>query len=91
MAEQRNVDLPDGTDTIIEPAEPQNSGAIATDRVAEDEGGATSTIPDSPRVVSPTASAAAASSFRTRPARKPADWSAKASSAPRKRSPMSPG
>ena len=46
MAEQRNVDLPDGTDTIIEPAEPQNSGAIATDRVAEDEGGATLTIDD---------------------------------------------
>src|ERR1044072_8879678 len=46
MADQRNVDLPDGTDTIIEPAEPENSGAIATGRVAADEGGATVTIDD---------------------------------------------
>ena len=46
MADQRNVDLPDGTDTIIEPAEPENSGAIATDRVTADEGGATVTIDD---------------------------------------------
>jgi ElaB/YqjD/DUF883 family membrane-anchored ribosome-binding protein len=46
MADQRNVDLPDGTDTIIEPAEPENSGAIATGRVDADEGGATVTIDD---------------------------------------------
>ena len=46
MADQRNVDLPDGTDTIIEPAEPENSGVIATDRAAADEGGTTLTIDD---------------------------------------------
>ena len=46
MADQRTAELPDGTDTIIEPAEPVNIGAIATDRVAEDEGGATVTIDD---------------------------------------------
>jgi ElaB/YqjD/DUF883 family membrane-anchored ribosome-binding protein len=46
MADQRNVDLPDGTDTIIEPAEPENSGVIATDRAAADEGGTTLTFDD---------------------------------------------
>ena len=46
MADQRTADLPEGTDTIIEPAEPENTGAIATDRVADDEGGATVTIDD---------------------------------------------
>jgi hypothetical protein len=46
MADQKTVDLPDGTDTIIEPAEPENSGAIATDRAALDEGGTTLTIDD---------------------------------------------
>ena len=46
MADQRTADLPDGTDTIIEPAEPENTGAIATDRAAEDEGGANLTIDD---------------------------------------------
>jgi len=46
MADQKTADLPDGTDTIIEPAEPENSGAIATDRAAADEGGATLTIDD---------------------------------------------
>src|SRR5881394_2781626 len=46
MADPRTADLPEGTDTIIEPAEPQNSGAIATDRAADDEGGTTLTIDD---------------------------------------------
>jgi ElaB/YqjD/DUF883 family membrane-anchored ribosome-binding protein len=46
MADQKTVDLPDGTDTIIEPAEPENSGAIATDRAGLDEGGTTLTIDD---------------------------------------------
>src|SRR3954466_8468868 len=46
MADQRTADLPDGTDTIIEPAEPENTGAIATDRAAEDEGAANLTIDD---------------------------------------------
>jgi ElaB/YqjD/DUF883 family membrane-anchored ribosome-binding protein len=46
MAEQRTADLPEGTDAIIEPAEPENIGVIATDRVADDEGGATLTIDD---------------------------------------------
>jgi ElaB/YqjD/DUF883 family membrane-anchored ribosome-binding protein len=46
MADQKTADLPDGTDTIIEPPEPQNSGAIATDRAAADDGGATLTIDD---------------------------------------------
>jgi ElaB/YqjD/DUF883 family membrane-anchored ribosome-binding protein len=46
MADQKTVDLPDGTDTIIEPAEPENSGAIATDRAGIDEGGTTVTIDD---------------------------------------------
>src|SRR4029078_9578214 len=45
-ADQRTAELPDGTDTIIEPAEPVNIGAIATDRGAEDEAGATVTIDD---------------------------------------------
>jgi len=44
MADQRTADLPEGTDAVIEPAEPENSGAIATDRAADDEGGATLTI-----------------------------------------------
>jgi len=46
MADQKIADLPEGTDTIIEPAEPQNSGAIATERAAGDEGGATGAIDD---------------------------------------------
>jgi ElaB/YqjD/DUF883 family membrane-anchored ribosome-binding protein len=46
MADQRTADLPDATDTIIEPAEPENTGAITTDRAAEDEGGANLTIDD---------------------------------------------
>jgi len=46
MAEQRTADLPEGTDAIIEPAEPENSGVIATDRAADDEGGAKLTIDD---------------------------------------------
>ena len=46
MADPRTADLPEGTDTIIEPAEPENSGAIATDRAADDEGGTTLTIDD---------------------------------------------
>lgn len=46
MAEQRTADLPEGTDAVIEPAEPENSGAIATDRAGADEGGATLTIDD---------------------------------------------
>ena len=46
MADPRTADLPEGTDTIIEPAQPENSGAIATDRAADDEGGTTLTIDD---------------------------------------------
>ena len=46
MADQRTADLPEGTDTIIEPVEPQNSGAIVTDRAAQEEGGETLTIDD---------------------------------------------
>jgi hypothetical protein len=46
MADQRTADLPEGTDTIIEPAEPENTGSIATDRAADDDGGATLTIDD---------------------------------------------
>src|SRR3954447_14974488 len=45
MADQRTADLPEGTDTIIQgAAEPENSGAIATDRAGDDEEGATLTI-----------------------------------------------
>jgi ElaB/YqjD/DUF883 family membrane-anchored ribosome-binding protein len=43
MADQRNSDLPEGTDTVIEPA---NVGAIATDPTAPDQGGQTITIDD---------------------------------------------
>ena len=43
MADQRNDDLPEGTDTIIEPA---NIGAIETDPTARDQGGETITIDD---------------------------------------------
>ena len=40
MAEQRTADLPEGTDAIIEGAgEPDNTGAIATDRTADDDEG----------------------------------------------------
>jgi ElaB/YqjD/DUF883 family membrane-anchored ribosome-binding protein len=46
MADQRTAELPDGTDTIIEPAEPVNVGVIATDGADDDEGGATVTIDD---------------------------------------------
>ena len=41
MADQRTDDLPEGTDTIIEPA---NIGAIETDPTARDPGGETITI-----------------------------------------------
>src|SRR4051812_23551300 len=45
MADQRTAELPDGTDTIIQgAAEPESSGAIATDRIGDDEGGTTLTI-----------------------------------------------
>ena len=45
MADQRTAELPEGTDHVIEgAAETENTGAIATDRVTEDEGGATLTI-----------------------------------------------
>ena len=44
MADQRTPDLPEGTDTIIEAAEPSNIGAIATDRAAEEDEGETLTI-----------------------------------------------
>jgi len=48
MAEQRTADLPEGTDTIIQgAAEPDNTGAIATDRTTDDEEGATLTIENS--------------------------------------------
>lgn len=41
MADQRTDDLPEGTDTVIEPA---NIGAIETDPTARDPGGDTITI-----------------------------------------------
>jgi ElaB/YqjD/DUF883 family membrane-anchored ribosome-binding protein len=44
MADQRNADLPEGTDTVIEGA--ANTGAIATDPTAPDQGGQTITIDD---------------------------------------------
>jgi ElaB/YqjD/DUF883 family membrane-anchored ribosome-binding protein len=45
MADQRPVDLPEGTDEIIQgAAEPVNSGTIATGRAGDDEPGATLTI-----------------------------------------------
>ena len=45
MADQRTAELPDGTDAIIEgAAEPENSGAIATDRAGNDEEGGVVTI-----------------------------------------------
>jgi ElaB/YqjD/DUF883 family membrane-anchored ribosome-binding protein len=43
MADQRTAELPEGTDTVIEPA---NVGAIETDPTAEDQGGQTITIDD---------------------------------------------
>jgi ElaB/YqjD/DUF883 family membrane-anchored ribosome-binding protein len=43
MADQRNDDPPEGTDTVIEPA---NIGAIETDPTARDQGGETITIDD---------------------------------------------
>ena len=43
MADQRTADLPEGTDTVIEPA---NVGAIETDPKAEDQGGQSITIDD---------------------------------------------
>ena len=43
MADQRTADLPEGTDTVIEP---ENVGAIETDPTAEDQGGQTITIDD---------------------------------------------
>ena len=43
MADQRTADLPEGTDTIIEPA---NVGAIETDPTGDDQGGQTITIDD---------------------------------------------
>jgi ElaB/YqjD/DUF883 family membrane-anchored ribosome-binding protein len=43
MADQRTPDLPEGTDTIIEPA---NVGAIETDPTAEDQGGQTISVGD---------------------------------------------
>ena len=46
MADQKVVDMPEGTDTIIEPAEPENSGAIATERTVKEDGGAELTIDD---------------------------------------------
>lgn len=45
MADQRTAELPDGTDAIIEgAAEPENSGAIATERAGNDEEGGIVTI-----------------------------------------------
>ena len=45
MADQRTAELPDGTDHVIDgAAETENTGAIITERVTEDEGGATLTI-----------------------------------------------
>jgi hypothetical protein len=43
MADQRNDDLPEGTDTVIEGA---NIGALTTDPTERDEGGDTITIDD---------------------------------------------
>jgi ElaB/YqjD/DUF883 family membrane-anchored ribosome-binding protein len=43
MADQRNPDLPEGTDTVIEGA---NVGALTTDPSAKDQGGQTITIDD---------------------------------------------
>jgi ElaB/YqjD/DUF883 family membrane-anchored ribosome-binding protein len=43
MADQKTADLPEGTDTVIEPA---NIGAIETDPTARDQGGETITIDD---------------------------------------------
>lgn len=43
MADQRNDDLPEGTDTVIEGA---NIGALTTDPTERDEGGETITIDD---------------------------------------------
>jgi ElaB/YqjD/DUF883 family membrane-anchored ribosome-binding protein len=45
MADQRTADLPEGTDTIIQgAAEPENTGAIATDRTTDAEEDTTLTI-----------------------------------------------
>lgn len=45
MADQRTAELPDGTDHVIEgAAETENTGAITTERVTEEEGGETLTI-----------------------------------------------
>lgn len=45
MIDQRTADLPEGTDTIIEgAAEPDNSGSVVTEPIADDEGGETLTI-----------------------------------------------
>ena len=45
MIDQRTADLPEGTDTIIQgAAEPENTGALVTERVTGDEGGETLTI-----------------------------------------------
>ena len=100
MADQRTADLPEGTDTIIEGA--ANAGRD-TDRherhglVTEREIPAPMATPSgrhgsgNPGAGWPTASAAAASKLvRARPAKRRAAWSARASSAPPKRSPMSP-
>ena len=48
MIDQRTVDLPEGTDTIIQgaAAEPENTGALVTDRITSDEEGETLTIKD---------------------------------------------
>jgi ElaB/YqjD/DUF883 family membrane-anchored ribosome-binding protein len=47
MAEQRDIELPEGTDTVIEPAEPDNIGAIATDREGDDDDSGTVSIDES--------------------------------------------
>jgi ElaB/YqjD/DUF883 family membrane-anchored ribosome-binding protein len=45
MTDQRTADLPEGTDTIIQgAAEPDNTGALTTDRTTNDEEGETLTI-----------------------------------------------
>ena len=45
MIDQRTADLPEGTDTIIEgAAEPDNTGAVVTERAADDDEDATLTI-----------------------------------------------
>ena len=50
MIDQRTADLPEGTDTIIEgAAEPDNSGSVVTEPIAEDEGGETLTIENTGR------------------------------------------